>query len=288
MLTLVRQKRLTRDNDIVDLVRPRTLLARFPGSDKPRKAEHVPPSERQVALIGLVTESPGISREELLRETARFFGWGRLGADIRTTLEHDIDELLDAGRLAPTVNGLVVVGDPVGRPADTKAAEPEGPVAASTASEETGGARCLRLLEKDGYEILKTLEVSNGVVIHMALHPNLQLPDRGSNIMCFACVNTEGIRPGDVQSVTDRLIEALAVVDTVKGEASPSLLWILVTGVAIPDLLDGFAEHQGLMTVNPDTLAAWETGRLVPYFDEDGTPDVGSRAAVSLMLEPTS
>ncbi|MFJ6565319.1 hypothetical protein ACIQMV_36860 [Streptomyces sp. NPDC091412] len=42
----------------------------------------------------MVDESPGAHREELLREVARFFGWTRLGPDIRDALTSDVDELV--------------------------------------------------------------------------------------------------------------------------------------------------------------------------------------------------
>lgn len=56
----------------------------------------------------------------------------------------------------------------------------------------------------------------------------------------------------------------------------------------LPEPLDGFVEEQGLIPITPETLAAWETCLLVPYFDENAVPDVGSLAGVSLMLEPTA
>ncbi|MGW7258700.1 DUF3320 domain-containing protein [Streptomyces sp. NPDC054834] len=286
--TLARRKHVTHDKDVVDLAPPRTLLARFPGSSRPRKAEHVPPSERQVALIGLVTESPGISREELLRETARFFGWGRLGADIRTTLEADVDELLDSARLAPTVNGLTVVGDSASRPASAEPTEAAEPLTVPAESQEAVDARCLRLLAKDGYEILQSLQTEDGLTMHMALHPNLQLPDRGPNVMSFACLDNDEVPPDDQATLTHRLLQALALVETMKSEVSLSMLWVLVTSVTLPEPLDGFVEGQGLILISPEALAAWETSRLVPYFDEDAVPDVGSLSGVSLMLEPTS
>ncbi|MBB4791484.1 hypothetical protein [Streptomyces nodosus] len=46
-------------------------------------------------------------REDLLREAARFFGWARLGADIRDALTGDIDALFAAGGLIRSEGGLM-------------------------------------------------------------------------------------------------------------------------------------------------------------------------------------
>ncbi|MCX4909182.1 hypothetical protein [Streptomyces sp. NBC_00878] len=46
-------------------------------------------------------------REDLLREVARFFGWARLGADIRDALTGDIDALIAAGYLIESEGGLM-------------------------------------------------------------------------------------------------------------------------------------------------------------------------------------
>lgn len=52
-------------------------------------------------------------REELARETARFFGWLRLGPDIRVAFDQDIEELLARNAVAEGSSGLV----PLERPA---------------------------------------------------------------------------------------------------------------------------------------------------------------------------
>ncbi|WP_225850615.1 DUF3320 domain-containing protein [Streptomyces sp. HPF1205] len=72
-----------------------------------KKVAQVPPEERQVALFGVLSESPGLHREELARETARFFGWQRLGSDIRAALEADMDALIARNAMAERDNGLV-------------------------------------------------------------------------------------------------------------------------------------------------------------------------------------
>jgi hypothetical protein len=55
----------------------------------------------------VVEEGPGVQHEDLLREAARFFGWARLGSDIRDALSGDIDELIASGSLVETDGGLM-------------------------------------------------------------------------------------------------------------------------------------------------------------------------------------
>ncbi|MER7877015.1 hypothetical protein ABTY63_26210 [Streptomyces solisilvae] len=63
----------------------------------PRQAAHIAPAERRLALQELAAECPGMSREELLRQACDFFGWRRLGQDIRAALEADVAELCAQG-----------------------------------------------------------------------------------------------------------------------------------------------------------------------------------------------
>ncbi|MFI8892581.1 hypothetical protein [Streptomyces paradoxus] len=67
----------------------------------------VPAAERQFVLRNVVDESPGVHREDLLREAARFFGWARLGVDIRDALSGDIDALIATGEVAESEGGLM-------------------------------------------------------------------------------------------------------------------------------------------------------------------------------------
>ncbi|MER7462600.1 hypothetical protein [Streptomyces sp. NPDC097981] len=55
----------------------------------------------------LVLECPGMNREELLQQTREFFGWKRMGSDIRTALESDIEELRGRGGLSGSPDRLV-------------------------------------------------------------------------------------------------------------------------------------------------------------------------------------
>lgn len=89
--------------DFLDVAARDELKARTPdGGDVPRKAAHIAPAERQVALHELTVECPGMSRDELIRHACEFFGWRRMGRDIRAFLESDINELCEQGRLSET------------------------------------------------------------------------------------------------------------------------------------------------------------------------------------------
>lgn len=72
-------------------------FARTPTSTVARKVGQIPSVERRLVVGHVVEESPGVHREELLREVARFFGWTRLGPDIRDALTSDVDELVAKG-----------------------------------------------------------------------------------------------------------------------------------------------------------------------------------------------
>ncbi|MFE3070558.1 DUF3320 domain-containing protein [Streptomyces sp. NPDC059247] len=88
---LVRSKAVSSDGDFYDVADRRVFTARRPGAGQtPRKVSHVAPAERTLALRELATECPGMSEEELLRQTCDFFGWRRIGPDIRAALVADI------------------------------------------------------------------------------------------------------------------------------------------------------------------------------------------------------
>ncbi|WP_328839542.1 DUF3320 domain-containing protein [Streptomyces europaeiscabiei] len=84
-----------------------TEFARTPTERCARRVAEVPVAERQLVLRNVVDEGPGVHREDLLREAARFFGWARLGADIRDALTGDIDALIAAGDLVESEGGLM-------------------------------------------------------------------------------------------------------------------------------------------------------------------------------------
>ena len=86
------------DGDFLDAADRQALKARPPADGSaPRQAAHIAPAERRLALQELAAECPGMSREELLRQACEFFGWKRLGPDIRAALETDVAELYAHG-----------------------------------------------------------------------------------------------------------------------------------------------------------------------------------------------
>ncbi|KPC88196.1 hypothetical protein ADL35_06480 [Streptomyces sp. NRRL WC-3753] len=115
-LTRLRKKqKAVRSGTVWDLPGRDVTVARTPSSDFDRKkVSQVPPTERQVALLGILSESPGMRREELARETARFFGWLRLGTDIKAAFDKDIDELLARKTVEEGSSGLVPSESPAG------------------------------------------------------------------------------------------------------------------------------------------------------------------------------
>ncbi|MFC8368428.1 DUF3320 domain-containing protein [Streptomyces sp. NPDC057239] len=112
---LRRKKKAVRSGTVWDVPGRAVTMARTPSPDFDRKkVSQVPPAERQVALLGILSESPGMRREELARETARFFGWLRLGTDIRAAFDQDIEELITNGLVTTGPSGLVPVDDVTG------------------------------------------------------------------------------------------------------------------------------------------------------------------------------
>ncbi|MFJ5711414.1 DUF3320 domain-containing protein [Streptomyces sp. NPDC093105] len=91
---LVWSRSIRSDGAFYDVVDRTTFTARRPqGGQDPRKVLHVAPAERRLALRELAAECPGMSEEELMKQGCEFFGWRRLGSDIRATLTADIAEL---------------------------------------------------------------------------------------------------------------------------------------------------------------------------------------------------
>ncbi|MEU7473356.1 DUF3320 domain-containing protein [Streptomyces sp. NPDC044984] len=76
-----------------------TLKARVPeGSGAVRKITHIAPTERYLALYELAAECPGMTQDELIKQACEFFGWRRIGKDIRDCLAADITVLHRQGR----------------------------------------------------------------------------------------------------------------------------------------------------------------------------------------------
>ncbi|MEV1091968.1 DUF3320 domain-containing protein [Streptomyces microflavus] len=101
---------IVRVGEAYDIPGRELALARTPTPTVARKVGQVPSVERRVVVGRVVEESPGVHREELLREVARFFGWTRLGPDIRDALTSDVDELVAKGAVRET-DGFLMPAD---------------------------------------------------------------------------------------------------------------------------------------------------------------------------------
>nr|WP_260462390.1 DUF3320 domain-containing protein [Streptomyces sp. TRM72054] len=104
---LIKQGKIVHVGTAYDRPGHETEFARTPTERCARRVAEVPVAERQLVLRNVVDEGPGVHREDLLREAARFFGWARLGADIRDALTGDIDALIAAGDLIESEGGLM-------------------------------------------------------------------------------------------------------------------------------------------------------------------------------------
>jgi very-short-patch-repair endonuclease len=108
---LLKQGKIVHVGTAYDRPGHETEFARTPTERCARRVAEVPAAERQLVLRNVVEEGPGVQREDLLREAARFFGWARLGADIRDALTGDIDALIAAGGLIESEGGLMPAED---------------------------------------------------------------------------------------------------------------------------------------------------------------------------------
>ncbi|MEV3874859.1 DUF3320 domain-containing protein [Streptomyces sp. NPDC049906] len=98
--------RIVRLGDAYDVPDRELACARTPTASVARKVAQVPAVERRFVIRRMVEESPGVDRDALLREVARFFGWARLGSEIRDVLTGDVDELVAKGAVRETDGGL--------------------------------------------------------------------------------------------------------------------------------------------------------------------------------------
>ncbi|MFI9559097.1 DUF3320 domain-containing protein [Nonomuraea endophytica] len=92
---MARREEAVLDGDFVSVPNG-TVVARHPDDGVERKIGQIAPGEREVALLGVIGDCPGISQDEVIAEVARFFGWKRLSAEITATLEDDLRRLSDS------------------------------------------------------------------------------------------------------------------------------------------------------------------------------------------------
>jgi very-short-patch-repair endonuclease len=76
-----------------------------------RKATVIAPAEYQLAIITVLKEAVSISREELLIQTARLFGFDRTGPDLKLAIEHEVDTMLASGPIALNDDKLTIIRD---------------------------------------------------------------------------------------------------------------------------------------------------------------------------------
>ena len=82
-----------------------------PRRDAKRPIDRVAPSEVDEGLLLVAKASFGIEQGNLIRETARQFGWRRTGQHIDRGLSEGIERLLKASRLSLRANMLVIADD---------------------------------------------------------------------------------------------------------------------------------------------------------------------------------
>jgi hypothetical protein len=85
------------------------VTVRTPTALCARAIEQVHDHELALALVNLVRDVGGISRDDLTVSTARLYGWNRRGPDISSRLEALIDQLVHDGVLAGTAENLTSV-----------------------------------------------------------------------------------------------------------------------------------------------------------------------------------
>ncbi|MFJ8002901.1 hypothetical protein [Streptomyces fagopyri] len=105
---LLKQGKIVHVGSVYDRPGHETEFARTPTERCARRVAEVPMVERRLVLRNVADEGPGVHREDLLREAARFFGWARLGVDIRDVLTGDVDTLITAGDLVESEGGLML------------------------------------------------------------------------------------------------------------------------------------------------------------------------------------
>ncbi len=74
-----------------------------------RKASIIPPQEYQLALKTALREAVAMSREELIIQATKLFGFDRTGPDLKTAFDLYIDVLIQQGEIAKDADKLVLV-----------------------------------------------------------------------------------------------------------------------------------------------------------------------------------
>jgi very-short-patch-repair endonuclease len=80
-----------------------------------KRAAMIAPSEYQLAIVTIISETVAISREDLVVETARLFGFDRTGPDLKKAIEQQSTQLVEMGRLHLDGDALRLVASGVGQ-----------------------------------------------------------------------------------------------------------------------------------------------------------------------------
>lgn len=71
-----------------------------------RKAANIAPSEFRLAIITALNETVSISRDDLVVQTTRLFGFDRTGPDLKQEIEKNISNLIATGTIDDTTSSL--------------------------------------------------------------------------------------------------------------------------------------------------------------------------------------
>ena len=104
-----------------------------------RRATMIAPEEYRLALTTIIAEAAAISRDDLVVETARLFGFDRTGPDLKEAIDRQMERLVKEGRLHLDGSGLrlFVKADATSDKLPTKPTKLNG-LAKSGASKEDG------------------------------------------------------------------------------------------------------------------------------------------------------
>lgn len=101
---------LGRDGDFLWLAGERGETVR-PRHNPDRPVQHVPDAELDAGILLVAKWTCGAEQDELVRETAREFGWRRTGLNIQERLNSRIERLVESGWLLRRGDTLIVVED---------------------------------------------------------------------------------------------------------------------------------------------------------------------------------
>jgi hypothetical protein len=75
-----------------------------------RHVVHISSAELQAGMLAVLQVVTGPTSEELIRETARHFGFGRTGSEIKVSLDQALETLVEGGQVLIAPDGSVRLG----------------------------------------------------------------------------------------------------------------------------------------------------------------------------------